>query len=210
VFGLQHSQSGWAAQILYSFGANESDGLRPDAGVVVDSTGHLYGATPIGGYGRGTIFELTYSPSGWKEKILHYFEGGYDGTTPYAGLTLDGAGNLYGTTSSGGANNQGTVFELSPSAQGWTETIIYNFASFQPSRWGLQFDQLGSLHGESRALLYELSPSNGGWTENTFFTLTNGDNATGGLLFDSAGNTYGTAQTGGGVFNAGVVFEITP
>ena len=211
VFGAQLVRGGWQEAVLYSFNSG-TDGSYPQSDVVVDSTDHIYGTTPSGGNGRGTVFELSDSQSGWKEKIIYDFEGGYDGTTPSAGLVMDSAGNLYGTTSSGGANNQGTVFELSYSAQGWTKTIIDNLSS-SPSNAALTLDQSGNLYGEEGNIaIFELSPSSGGWTETTFFQFDNADGEApnGGLIFDQAGNMYGTTQTGGGVFNAGIVFEIMP
>jgi uncharacterized repeat protein (TIGR03803 family) len=211
VFGMQGTKTGWQEVVLYSFVNNGSDGEAPQSGVAVDSFDLIYGTTPIGGNGRGTVFELKHSSSGWSERIIYDFEGGYDGSTPYAGLVLDGAGNLYGTTSSGGAYNQGTVFELSRSQHGWTKTIIYNLST-PPSNAALTFDQSGNLYGETYDTIFELSPSNGGWNETTVFQFdgTDGQSINGGLIFDQAGNMYGTTQNGGGVFNAGVVFEITP
>jgi|HubBroStandDraft_5_1064220.scaffolds.fasta_scaffold12442_2 uncharacterized repeat protein (TIGR03803 family) len=212
VFGMQRTQTGWQQLALYSFGANGTDGITPESGVVLGSGERLYGTTPNGGYGRGTVFELTYSPSGWTEKIIYYFQGGYDGSTPYAGLVIDRAGNLYGTTSSGGEYNDGTVFELTKSAQGWSKAIIYNFNGVNPSTSALTFDQSGNLYGETYDAIFELSPSNGEWTETSFFDFdgTDGFYPNGGLIFDQAGNMYGTTDSGGGVFGAGEVFEITP
>jgi uncharacterized repeat protein (TIGR03803 family) len=211
VFGMQRTQTGWQEVVLYSFGGNESDGSSPYSGVVLGSGEHLYGTTPFGGYGRGTVFELTYSPDGWTEKIIYYFEGGYDGSNPYAGLVLDSAGNLYGTTNSGGANNAGTAFELTRSAEGWTKTIICNLIS-NPLNSSLTFDQSGNLYGETYNSIFELSPSDGEWIESTLFQFGGGNapEPNGGLIFDQAGNLYGTTLYGGGVFDAGVVFEITP
>ncbi len=206
VFGMQSTKSGWREVVLYNLKGG-TDGFQPVSGVVVGNDEHLYGTTPTGGYGRGTVFELAYTLSGWTEKVIYYFEGGYDGSTPYAGLALDGAGNLYGTTYSGGSNNNGTVFELTKSAQGWAKTIIYNFNNTFITSGALTFDQSGNLYGETYDAIFELSPSNDGWTESTFFEepYPNGN-----LIFDQAGNMYGTTLDGGGVFNAGVVFEITP
>jgi uncharacterized repeat protein (TIGR03803 family) len=211
IFGMQHTETGWQESTLYSFNENGDGPQNPQSGVAVGSPEHLYGTTPNGGYGRGTVFELTYTKRGWQEQIIYSFEGGYDGSTPYGGLVLDSAGNLYGTTSSGGDYNQGTVFELSRSQHGWTKTIIYNLST-PPSNAALTFDQSGNLYGETYDTIFELSPSNGGWNETTVFQFdgTDGQSINGGLIFDQAGNMYGTTQNGGGVFNAGVVFEITP
>jgi uncharacterized repeat protein (TIGR03803 family) len=102
--------------VLYSF-AGGAVGMQPDAGVVRDSAGNLYGTTPVGGdlacgggFGCGTVFRLD---SSGKKTVLHKFSG-MDGAYPDAGLTRDAAGNLYGTTNNGGAHNKGTVYKITP------------------------------------------------------------------------------------------------
>jgi uncharacterized repeat protein (TIGR03803 family) len=73
----------------------------------------------------GTVFELSPSASGgWTEQILYSFQGGTDGSTPSSGLIADTAGNLYGETGQGGSGSLGTVYELSHTESGWTETVI--------------------------------------------------------------------------------------
>src|SRR5271167_576360 len=102
----------WRETVLHSFGAS-GDGSQPYSVLTVDKEGNLYGTTNVGGgYSYGTVFELT--PSG-TETILWSFGNGNDGANPIAGVVLDTNGNLYGTTEYGGAYNQGTVFELTPS-----------------------------------------------------------------------------------------------
>ena len=98
---------------IYAFSG--SDGLNPDNGVIFDNAGNLYGTTYAGGLGSvGTVFELMYP--GWTQSCtLNNFRGGNDGGCPIAGLIFDKPGtNLYGATSTGGANGGGTVFELTP------------------------------------------------------------------------------------------------
>ncbi len=105
VFELTPNGSGgWTETVLYNFTFG-TDGAIPYAGVIFDSAGNLYGTTFDGGtYGNGTVFELTPNGSGgWTETVLHSFSSGIDGANPYAGLILDRAGNLYGTTLDGGA-----------------------------------------------------------------------------------------------------------
>jgi len=103
----------WTEKILYSFkGGN--DGAKPTAGIVFDASGNIYGVTGVGGkYGQGTLFELAASGKAYKEKVLWSFDG-KDGSVPYDSLILDSEGHLYGTTSGGGLNGQGVVFELKP------------------------------------------------------------------------------------------------
>ena len=108
---------GWTEQVLHSFNNNGIDGFDPQAGLIFDKNGNLYGTTLAGGtYNGGTVFELTPAGGGgWTEQVLHSFnKNGTDGYYLWASLIFDGAGNLYGTTWVGGTYGNGTVFELSP------------------------------------------------------------------------------------------------
>ena len=129
VFELIPTAGGhWDEKILYSFSDKGTGGYNPDyAGVALDSSGNLYGTTVSGGGGTGcgnagcgTVFELTPQAGGaWAETVLHSFSNnGTDGQYPWAGLIIDTAGNLYGTTEFGGTGGSGTVFELTPAAGG--------------------------------------------------------------------------------------------
>jgi len=106
----------WTLKTLYSFGGHVGDGSNPDAGLVLDASGNIYGTTLSGGgSGYGTVFELV-APIGkgsYQEKVLWSFNG-TDGRAPYASLILDSAGNLYGTTRSGGSSGPGVVFKVTP------------------------------------------------------------------------------------------------
>jgi uncharacterized repeat protein (TIGR03803 family) len=148
--------------VLHSFG-NGTDGQRPLAGVILDSDGNLYGTTDAGGLynncdygfgaGCGTVFKL--SPmvgGGWAETVLHNFGTGMDGQNPDACLIFDAAGDIYGTTTFGGAHIFGTVFELSPSVGGgWTETVLHSFGSGTdggtPYYAAVILDASGNLYG---------------------------------------------------------------
>ncbi len=222
----------WIESILYSFQYGGSDGLYPYSRPVFDRAGNLYGTTNAGGVNNhGVVFELTPSNGGWKESILYNFMGAGDGSGPRAGLVFDSAGNLYGTTELGGIYNCGTVYELSPSGSGWTESVLYTFmGSGDGCRpWaGVIFDQAGNLYGatpmtntdpKSNGVVFELSPSDGQWSYSLLYTFTSGyikecsggygTGPTGTLTMDSSGVLYGTTQ-GNGFYEAGNVFKLTP
>jgi uncharacterized repeat protein (TIGR03803 family) len=121
VFELTPTVSGWTEKVLHSFDPNGTDGFSPYAGVVLDSVGNLYGTTPNGGSNWvGVVFELVPGNNGaWTESILHSFRtNGTDGTSPFLGPTVDMLGNVFGTTTDGGAysstGNSGTVYEIVP------------------------------------------------------------------------------------------------
>ncbi len=125
-FELKRSGGKWTESMLYNFCSfnNCADGARPGAPLVFDQAGNLYGTTESGGAtcaerdGCGLVFKLTPTKTGeWRETVLHRFKGGLDGYSPYAGVTLDGQGNIYGTTGFGGTSSgqgYGTVFEVTP------------------------------------------------------------------------------------------------
>jgi uncharacterized repeat protein (TIGR03803 family) len=119
VYKLTPNSGGtWTKTALHSFTGVNGDGSEPQAGLVIDSNGNLYGTTSYGGTNGcnfcGSVFELQPSGSGYRETILHSFTLGVDGSASYAPLIRDSLGNLYGTTSNGGAGAQGTVFEIKP------------------------------------------------------------------------------------------------
>ena len=137
------TETTYTEKTVYSFGTNWPDGVQPlYEGMVMDKAGNLYGVVAHDtdsslGYGPGAVFELTPNGSGWTETILHYFQANStsnpnEGQYPFGSLAIDSKGNLYGTTTAGGANGTGTVWELSPpTAAGnpWTETTLYSFGA---------------------------------------------------------------------------------
>jgi uncharacterized repeat protein (TIGR03803 family) len=221
------AKGGWSSEILHSFNDDGVDGIAPYTRLVFDAAGNLYGTTNNGGSNNvGTVFELTPTQNGaWNETIVYSFENNeVDGTYPYGGLILNSSGKLYGTTSEGGVNFNGTVFELKPGKAGkWTETILHNFDftdGISPYA-GLVFDASGNLYGATYAggtygygTAFKLAPKKSGdWDETVIFNF-NGQNATGDapyatLIFDTAGNLYGTTVFGG-TYDSGMVFELTP
>jgi uncharacterized repeat protein (TIGR03803 family) len=218
---------GWIEEVLYSFNFDAGDAAYPYGGLILDSAGNLYGTSNGGAYGYGTVFELVHTSSGgWTETILHTFSpNGLDGQAPRASLILDATGNLYGTTQYGGANGAGTVFELTPTEEGWTETILHDFGTGDKDGiWpyaSLILDPGGNLYGttweggaNSVGTVFELTPDlSGGWTEKILHSFgdNNSDGAFpySGLILDAADNLYGTAYYGGS-YNGGVVFELVP
>ena len=123
---LSRSGGSWTESVLYSFSQSGNGGSIPEGGVVLDSAGNLYGTTFVGGIdGEGVVFQLTQSGSSWTETVLHSFGGSNDGIGPIGGLIMDQQGNLYGTTTDGpGKSNGGTVYELQPSGDSWTYSIL--------------------------------------------------------------------------------------
>jgi len=223
----------WTESLLHSF--NGSDGEYPYSGLIFDAAGNLYGATSNGGHGSnicagtgcGVVFRLTpNADGGWTESVLHYFNGG-DGGNPQGSLIFDAAGNLYGTTSFGGAHGTGAVFKLTPNADGtWTESVLHSFNGSDgefPSS-GLIFDATGNLYGTTVGggdetcatggcgVVFKLTPNaDGTWTENVLhrFRGKPAESPLAGLIFDATGNLYGTAIHSGSE-NGGAVFKLSP
>jgi len=226
VFELTPNGNGtWTETTLYIFGGTP-DGSYPSGGLIFDAAGNLYGTTYYGGpssFGYGTVFELTPNGNGnWTETILHNFRGlKTDGRHPLAGLVRDAAGNLYGTTYSGGAYvDYGTVFEMKPKAGGgWNEGLLHSFNNNKIDgyfpRATLVLDAAGHLYGTT----YEGGSSNAGtvfwlgrkpngtWQEVVLhnFSGTDGSLPIAGLTFDAAGDLVGTTPEGG-AYNWGTVF----
>ena len=163
--------------------------------------------------------------------VLHNFTGGNDGAFPDSGLTMDGAGNFYGTANRGGASDVGTVFRLSHAGSGWVLTTLYSFKNDRADGanpyGGVVFGPDGSLYGTTyfggqyrSGTVYRLRPSPVAchsvicpWEETVLYAFTGNEDganpAYGNLLFDQAGNIYGTTKYGG-FGDGGVVFELTP
>jgi len=243
VFGVLLGAA-WAQKesVLYSFCAqtNCTDGDGPQAGVVFDQRGNLYGTTVNGGaYGRGVVFKLT--PKG-KETVLYSFCADInctDGYGPSGGLVLDQKGNLYGTAQYGGAFGAGLVFKITPEGK---ETVLYSFCAQGPpctdgvDPWaGLAFGQEGSLYGTTFrggihfdcggyacGVVFKLTPKG---KETVLYSFcaqykngkcTDGANPLG-LVVDNKGNLYGTTASGGAYngcntsgLGCGVAFKLTP
>jgi len=221
VFELSPSSSGWHETVLYAF-FGDHDGSQPYTGLTFDQAGNLYGTTSSAGSADcncGTVFQLSPVSGGWKETTLHLFTQ-LNGSTPQGPVTLDSAGNVYGTTVDGGPpegcdDGCGIVFELSPVATGyWPETRLRVFnqnGAFGPSG-SLVFDSAGNLYGTvQNSGIYKLTLDAGVWKQTGYFSpkVANGNTPIGGLIIDSSGNLYGTFAYGG-TSDGGVAFKFVP
>ena len=202
--------------VLYSFlgGAN---GQYPWAGLAFDSAGNLYGTTLGGGAsGYGTVFKL--DSSGHQTVLYSFTDAGGDGAYPYAGLVLDAANNLYGTTEYGGNYDYGVVFKVDTAG---SETVLYSFTGGAdggyPMFGALILDAANNLYGttdeggaKGAGTVFKLDTAG---TESVLYSFcsvygcTDGAAPEGGLVQDWAGNLYG-ATTQGGTSNAGTLFEL--
>jgi uncharacterized repeat protein (TIGR03803 family) len=179
VFELHNSSGNYTESVLHSF-LGGSDGANPEAALVIDAAGNLYGTTLAGGSSDdGTVFQLTnFSGNYAAGKVLYEFRGSSgDGASPHAGVIVDAAGNLYGTTYAGGSSSAincvpggcGTLFELARSSGTYQENVLHSF---------------GTLPDD-------------------------GQYPTGNLAIDANGNLYGTTMLGGGG-GLGIAFEFSP
>ena len=231
VFEMRTVNSRWLFSTLLSLPSNGHKGLGPQGGVIKGPDGNLYG-TAVGGGEEGCLCGVVFKVQPpataprtalqqWTETVLYEFEGPGGKYPGYGNLVFDSAGNLYGTTEQGGANDLGVVFELSPVSGGWSETVIHTFSGDDGAEpyGGLTFDNAGNLYGTTHeggvpgyGVVFELSPSNGGWTETVLhsFQDTDGKQPQGQLIFDAQGNLYGTAYSGGLDATSGSVFELSP
>ena len=244
VFELTPSQSGpWTETIIHHFNPNTGDAGKVVSRLTLDGQGNLYG---VGSADGSYIFKLSPNPNGgeWNETILHAFGSACEGESAPGGcnalgyLLLDDAGNLYGTTSSGGGpKGCGTVFKLAPEKSGsWKETVLHVFeqgkshcasgsTDGQYPAVGLIMDSSSNLYGTTyyggandTGTVFRLTPGpNGKWKETilyTFLIIENpaaGGNPYASVVMDQAGNLYGTALSGGDTqMQDGVVFELSP
>jgi uncharacterized repeat protein (TIGR03803 family) len=246
-------QTNWTETVLYQFQGG-TDGIDPTNGLTPDGSGGFFGVTYEGGTGVcpiefgvpgcGTVFHLTpperrevtsRSQTGWTETILYNFQGSNDGNQPVnMSLPNPVTGVLYGVTFIGGAYGAGTVFALTPPAQGqtsWTESVLHTFTGGSDGGYpasSLIQDTNGALYGTTTTggylgggTVFKLTPPTLGetnWSESVLYSFGGeffGDAGTpsAALVADASGNLYGPAATGGfgGVPpNAGAIFELSP
>ncbi len=191
------------------------DGFNPNVGVIY-SAGNFYGTTYYGGLKTGPTYGSVYVVDGsGRETVLYGFTGGDDGAFPLAGVIRDSAGNLFGTTSGGGARGCGIVFKLTPGGQ---ETVLHSFMGGADgcNPYAGVIDAAGNLYGTTynggasdAGVVYEVDNSGNDTVLYSFTGGADGGNPRAGVIADTAGNLYGTT-TRGGPADDGVVFKLTP
>jgi uncharacterized repeat protein (TIGR03803 family) len=244
VFKVAAAKTGYAETVLYAFcpkGGDCADGSNPVGSLLPDNTGNLYGTAELGGvHGKGTVFKLTLdkAKNRYSESTLYTFcsVGGTecgDGSEPGNGVVMDAAGNLYGTTVTGGKYGKGAIFKLAPSRTsktGYVESVVYSFCAKGGSActdgsfgYALTTDGAGHFYGTTSTggshgggTVFELTATSSPPYRETVihsFCSTGGSQCTdgqspgGNLIFDGSGDLYGTTFAGG-AHAGGTVFEI--
>lgn len=193
----------WTETSIYDFQGGPGDGATPEADLLVDTNGQIFGTTYYGGaHGYGAVFVLTPTSGGWTEKILYSFQGGAtDGANPAAGLVIAAkTGALYGTTEFGGADGFGTVFQMVPAKSGWTEKVLY---SFQGNTDGanpisdLLFSVSGTIYGTT---------AQGGYVT---VTNTSSCTQTDPCVYQNQGTVFELAALGGGAWQETILYTFT-
>jgi uncharacterized repeat protein (TIGR03803 family) len=198
---------------LVNFPSITNGPVLPSGGLIIDAAGHLYGSAQGGVNSLGAIFKIT--PEG-AVSVLHSFNGS-DGSYPTVNLIRDRSGNLYGTTSQGGASADcpcGTVFKLTPDGE---LTVLHSFTGGYAYPSALTLDSAGNLYGfeyatNANGSIFKVTPDGVFSLVYNFCSLSNcadGSAPVGSLIINKAGNLYGTTNRGG-QFNQGTVFELTP
>lgn len=201
---------------LYSFNAGpngDADGCYPHAALLRDSAGNLYGTTSnCGAYRRGTVFKIDTSGN---ETVLHNFTGlPWDGAYPYSGLTMNAAGNFFGTAEAGGFGSTGVLYKLTPKGR---LKVLHSFneaGGCNPAGTPLM-DSAGNFYGTTMNCLWgavwKISKDG---VETTLHSFSGGSSdganpSDAGLISDSQGNLYGVT-TSGGRWNDGTVYKVAP
>jgi hypothetical protein len=218
------------AETVLHFFTQSPDGAAPQAGYVSDAAGNLFSTTALGGsqnggcagVGCGTVFELTPSGGTWNESVIYSFLGGSDGIQPKGNLVEDASGNLYGVTVGGGSTNCGsfgcgTVFKLTRTSSGWTESVLYRFtgAADGANPDSLVRDSQGNLYGGTTSTLFEFSAEGRFSVLHTFSGGADGTSPQVGLVIGGSRPVIlGAAARGGDDSSCnggcGVVFAYAP
>lgn len=235
----------YALKDLYDFGSHNGDAANPTSGltyagastgVPYDGVSALYGVTFEGGsLGDGAAYQIVPNGQSWDESILYNFcrsscAGGY---SPFLPLTVDGNGNLFGSTGFGGAHDHGTVFQLSNTGGTWALTVLYDLCALKKCKDGVRAELLldsagdilaasqGGAH-DSAGLIYELAPNGSQYQNSVLYTFCSvpkncrdGASPVGSLAMDASGNLFGATVNGGGDdidyqhAGGGVVYEFS-
>src|SRR5579863_7996254 len=170
---------------------------------------------------KGLVIALiSFTELSWaaapRQKVLYAFQGGTDGMYPQNAMIFDASGNLYGTTEQGGTIGAGTVFELTPTSNGWNETVLYSFQAGSDGIYpnsNLVIDAAGNLYGTTLlggagdcngngcGTVFQLTPpaDDGPWTESLVYSFEGGTDGAFpyGVIIDKSGNLYGATSQGG-------------
>lgn len=214
-------------QIIYSFGGG-ADGEYLDTDVEVDAAGNLYGTSVLGGtFGGGTVWQLSLVGGKWVHKVLYNFTGSADGGEPYKGVTVDAAGNLYGTAVTGGSGSCeggcGVTYKLTKNGSTWTQTVLHAFTGGEDGSGPgsrVTLDKQGNVYGMTPTggafglgTIYVLRPKeNDTWNLQVLHTFTGGvDGSSGsaGKMVFHQGALFGAATTGG-KYGSGTIFRLKP
>lgn len=214
--------------VIHNFSGG-ADGGQPTAGPTLDRSGNLYGTSFFGGSGFGIVYKASHHGSSWLLNPLYSFTGQGDGALPYYGaVALGPDGTPYGTTSSGGIGESGTVFNVRPRPNAcntvicpWMDTTVHQFGTgtdgIQPTG-GVIFDSAGNMYGTTfhggatgNGTVWEATRSGQNWTESVIYNFAgggDGGNPVAGVIMDANGNLYGTTYDGG-TFGFGTVYQLT-
>ena len=231
---------------IYSFCSQSgcTDGKEPSAGLVMDGPGNLFGTALFGGdSGVGTVFQLIPNArkTKWKYKRLYSFcaqPSCADGSDPQAALIIDNAGGLYGVTMTGGSNDGGVAYKLTPNAKHtkWTFSVLYSFCalgdcidgrgpqanlSYAGRDSGIPYDGSSPLYGTAsqagahkQGVVFMLTPGGSQWSEQVLYDFcsqngcADGADPVAGVTVGASGSLFGTTY-GGGADNSGTIFELS-
>ncbi len=228
IFSMKKTAKGWKQTVIHSI-QFPAEGGFPYEGLMRDAAGNLYGVAPAGGASQqGVVYRLSQTKKGWVDTVLYSFTGqNGDGSGLYwIDLISDASGNIYGATSFGGTNGNGTVWELvySKTKKNYSEKVLYEFGAAGSGDGnnpygGLVMDSKGNLYGtalnggsSNLGAFYKLTKQGKTWKEtvlHSFLGANDGAQPTGNPYMDAKGRLYGMAETGG-KSNLGIVYRITP
>lgn len=191
---------------------DSASGAYPYSGVTLDGSGNLFGATYRGGAnGYGTVYEITKGSGAFS--TLSSFNG-TNGALAYGGITLDGSGNLFGTTYTGGAGGSGTVFEITKGSSAITDLVSFNETNGARPTSDVVMDSSGNIFGTtisggstSYGIVFEIAKGSSTLTNLYTFDGPSGAYPFGGVILDGSGNLFGTTKQGG-VNSYGTVYKI--